>query len=163
MFFTWQFPFRTWDSKQWLALLPWSTKEEKQEQDNPGRAESFSQKYRIWVVHGPTANSFPNCFTFVFESGMNQPAGITKSPNDAGKRGQEINTNYWVSISILKRTKPKVISWHQLELWEGIVVVQRGKKRKGTNTLNYLETSCQLHFHSFLPLKISPSISNNTT
>lgn len=78
----------------WLALLPWSTKEEKQEQDNPGRAESFSQKYRIRVVHGPTANSFPNCFTFVFESGMNQPAGITKSPNDAGKRGQEINTNY---------------------------------------------------------------------
>ena len=144
----------------WLALPPWSTKEQKQEQDNPGRAERFSQKCRMWVVHSPTTNSAPNSFTFVFESGMNQPAGITKSPNDLGKRGQEINTNYRVSIS---RTKPKVISWHQLELWEGIAVVQRGKKIKETNTLNYLKTSCQFYFHSFLPLKILPNISNNAT
>lgn len=74
----------------WLALLPCSTKTEKQVQDS-----THENAENEWFTQSPATNGFPNSFTDIFEWGMHHPAGSTRRPNNTGEGEQETNSDCW--------------------------------------------------------------------
>lgn len=147
MFFTWQFPFRTWDSKQcgWHYYPGAQGREARARQPRQG----WKLLTKIWDTgkfHWPQLQIVSQIASPLSFWIRNEPTSwYHKSPSALGRGDRRLMLITELVFQSWKEQNQKLFPGIS-RLWEGIVAVQRGKKRKETNTLNYLETSCQFHF-----------------